>query len=48
LTIAGEQYEYMGLDEEKVRKLVKFIEVIPEKEKVEFIDLTRIKIDSVR
>jgi hypothetical protein len=46
--VQGESYEYMGLDELKVKRLAKFLEAVPNKEKIEFFECSKIKIDSLR
>ena len=48
LTISGEDYEYMHIDEHKTRKLNKFIGAIKDKGAVEFVELNRVRINSVK
>jgi hypothetical protein len=48
LEFTGENYEYMVLNEKSVKKFTKLAEIFPVKEKMEFVDINKVKLDSVR
>lgn len=48
LIISGETYEYLHLDEAKMKKLIKLVNILPEKKKLEFLDFDKVKIDHIR
>ena len=48
IEISGETYEYLLLDEDSTRKLGKTFNAIPEKHKVEFFSLDKVKIENIR
>lgn len=45
---SGENYEYMSINEKNIKKFETFLEKFPRKERIEFVDLNKIKFDSVR
>lgn len=45
LIISGETYEYLHLDEAKIKKLSKLVGILKDNKKVEFVDLDKVKID---
>lgn len=48
MIFSGETYEYFPINERSVLKLDKFIEQLPAKDKVEFVEAARVKFKSVR
>jgi phage-related protein len=48
LILQGENYEYFPINERSVEKLDKFLDKLPVREKVEFVEATRVKFQSVR
>jgi hypothetical protein len=44
----GETYEYLNLDEEKMKKFIKTFNILPEKYRVEFFELNKVKIGFIR
>jgi hypothetical protein len=48
VVLTGETYEYMVVNEKSVAKLVKCLKHFPVKEKIEFLDINKVRIESVR
>jgi hypothetical protein len=48
LVFAGETYEYLVVNEKSVGKLTKCLAAFPVRDKIEFLDLCRVRIESVR
>jgi hypothetical protein len=47
LRLRGENYEYMGFDERKNEKIMKLISEIKNKDDIEYLELNKVKIDSM-
>jgi hypothetical protein len=48
VVLTGETYEYMVVNEKSVAKLKKCLQSFPDKSKIEFMDINKIRIESVR
>lgn len=48
VVLTGENYEYMVVNERSIKKLQKVLVNFPVKEKIEFLDLNKLRIESVR
>ncbi|CDW71845.1 UNKNOWN [Stylonychia lemnae] len=48
LNFTGQNYEYMALDEQGIKKYVSFMESFPKKDRIEFVDLNKMKFDNIR
>jgi hypothetical protein len=48
LVFSGANYQYMPLNEANVDKYGKFMECFPKKDRIEFVDLNKIKFESIR
>ena len=48
LVLTGETYEYMVVSEKSVTKLKKCLVAFPVKDKIEFLGINKVRIESVR
>lgn len=48
VVLTGETYEYMVVNEKSVEKLKKCLQHFPNKDKIEFLDMNKMRIESVR
>lgn len=48
VVLTGETYEYMVVNENSIERLKKLLENFPDKGKIEFMDINKMKIESVR
>jgi hypothetical protein len=48
LRLKGENYEYLGLNEKKNEKIIRLISEIDNKEIIEYVELNKVKIDSLK
>lgn len=48
MLLTGETYEYLVVNEKSVTKLNKVVAAFPQKERIEFLDMNKLRIESVR
>ena len=48
MVITGETYEYMVINDKSIVKLTKCLSNFPDKSRIEFLDINKVKIQSIR
>jgi hypothetical protein len=48
LVLTGENYEYMVVNAKSVAKIEKCLKEVPAPEKIEFLDINKVRFDSIR
>lgn len=46
--LSGSHFEYMVVNEKNIKKYSKLMDIIPRKEKIEFVNIERLKFESLR